>query len=153
MFLNTLSGRFLILTTLFVMLAEVLIFVPSIARFRDDYLLLRLERAQIASLATLANDGMVSPQLEKELLANAGVLNVVLRRDAVRQLVLSSPIPSPVYATYDLRNAGPVELVRDALAEFLDPRRPGDPGDRQSGAGRRPADRGDAATRSRCARR
>ncbi|MFC2968994.1 sensor histidine kinase [Acidimangrovimonas pyrenivorans] len=121
MFLNTLSGRFLILTTLFVMLAEVLIFVPSIARYRDDYLLLRLERAQIASLATLANDGMVSPQLEKELLANAGVLNVVLRRDAVRQLVLSSPIPTPVYHTYDLRHAGQVELVRDALAEFLDP--------------------------------
>jgi hypothetical protein len=54
-FLNTLSGRFLILTTVFVMLAEVLIFVPSISRFREDYLLLRLERAQIASLATLAD--------------------------------------------------------------------------------------------------
>ena len=75
MFLNTLSGRFLILTTLFVMLAEVLIFVPSIARFREDYLLLRLERAQIASLALLANNGMVSDSLEKELLANAGVQN------------------------------------------------------------------------------
>ena len=36
--LNTLSGRFLILTTVFVMLAEVLIFVPSISRFRQDYL-------------------------------------------------------------------------------------------------------------------
>ena len=52
--LNTLSGRFLILTTVFVMLAEVLIFVPSVARFREDYLLDRLERAQIASLALLA---------------------------------------------------------------------------------------------------
>ncbi len=37
--LNSLSGRFLILTTIFVMLAEVLIFVPSVARFREDYLL------------------------------------------------------------------------------------------------------------------
>ncbi len=36
---NTLSGRFLLLTVVFVMLAEVLIFVPSIARFRADYLL------------------------------------------------------------------------------------------------------------------
>ena len=42
--LNTLSGRFLILTTVFVMLAEVLIFVPSIARFRQDYLEDRLQR-------------------------------------------------------------------------------------------------------------
>ena len=51
--LNSLSGRFLILTTVFVMLAEVLIFVPSVARFREDFLLSRLERAQIASLALL----------------------------------------------------------------------------------------------------
>ena len=43
--LNSLSGRFLILTTVFVMLAEVLIFVPSVARYREDYLVDRLERA------------------------------------------------------------------------------------------------------------
>ena len=53
---NTLSGRFLILTIVFVMLAEVLIFVPSVARFRQDYLNTRLERAQIASLALEAED-------------------------------------------------------------------------------------------------
>ena len=47
---KTLSGRFLILTIVFVMLAEVLIFVPSIARFRLDYLKARIERAQLASL-------------------------------------------------------------------------------------------------------
>ena len=51
MFLNSLSGRFLMLTIVFVMLAEVLIFVPSVARYREDYLLARLERAQIASLS------------------------------------------------------------------------------------------------------
>lgn len=121
MFLNSLSGRFLLLTSLFVMLAEVLIFVPSIARFREDYLLLRLERAQIASLATLATPDMISPALETELLTNAGVFNVVLRRDEVRQLVLSSPIPQPIHATYDLRDAGPFELIRDAFAVLLDP--------------------------------
>ena len=99
MFLNTLSGRFLILTTIFVMLAELLIFVPSVARFREDYLLLRLERAQIASLALLADD-MIDEALEAELLENASVFNVVLRRDEVRQLILSSEIPSPVAKTY-----------------------------------------------------
>ena len=70
------------------MLAEVFIFVPSVARFREDYLLARLERAQIASLALLATDGMIDEALEVELLENAEVLNVVLRRDAVRQLIL-----------------------------------------------------------------
>ena len=109
MFLNSLSGRFLILTIIFVMLAEVLIFVPSVARYREDYLLARLERAQIASLSLLAND-MIDGQLEAELLKNAGVMNVVLRRDEVRQLVLSSPIPEPVAASFDLRDPGAAEL-------------------------------------------
>ena len=65
--LNSLSGRFLILTTVFVMLAEMLIFFPSVARFREDFLLSRLERAQIASLALLADD-MIDADLEEELL-------------------------------------------------------------------------------------
>jgi signal transduction histidine kinase len=120
-FLNTLSGRFLLLTVAFVMLAEVLIFVPSIARFRADYLLLKLEKAQIASLALLATDGMIMPELEAELLKNAEVFNVVLRRDEIRQLVLSSPMPQPVERTYDLRMSGPLQLIGDAMAVLIDP--------------------------------
>ncbi|MEO1110171.1 MAG: ATP-binding protein [Pseudomonadota bacterium] len=116
--MNSLSGRFLILTTVFVMLAEILIFVPSIARFREDFLLNRLERAQIASLALLADD-MLADELEAELLENAGVYNVVLRRDEVRQLMLSSPIPEQITNTYDLRDAGPWILIRDAMTRIF----------------------------------
>ncbi|MEO8242180.1 MAG: HAMP domain-containing sensor histidine kinase [bacterium] len=101
------------------MLAEVMIFVPSIARFRADYLLMRLKEAQIASLAQLAATDQVSPELQTELLKNAGVFNVVLRRDQVRQLVLSSPIPSPIAGTYDLREAGPLQLIADAATAVL----------------------------------
>ena len=112
--MNTLSGRFLLLTVAFVMLAEVLIFVPSIARYRADFLLMRLKEAQIASLAQLAGNETITPELQAELLKNAGVYNVVLRRDQVRQLVLSSPVPAPIAATYDLRVAGPFQLIADA---------------------------------------
>ena len=119
--LRTLSGRFLILTAAFVMLAEVLIFVPSVARFREDYLLSRLERAQIAALALLATDDVIEPEVEEELLRTAGVFNVVLRRDELRQLVLSSPIPEPIAATYDLRDPGAFVLIRDALMRLADP--------------------------------
>ena len=120
MFLNSLSGRFLILTTIFVMLAEIMIFVPSVARFREDYLLLRLEKAQIASLALLADD-MLAMEVEEELLENAGVFNVVLRRDQVRQLMLSSPIPSPIQNTVDLRGPGAMNLISDAMRRILTP--------------------------------
>ena len=118
---NTLSGRFFILTVVFVMLAEVLIFVPSVARFRQDYLNARLERAQIASLA-LEAEHMISTELEAELLATAEVYNVVLRRDEVRQLMLSSPIPQSVLASYDLRNPSAYDLIRDAILCLIDPR-------------------------------
>ncbi|UWQ23013.1 sensor histidine kinase [Jannaschia sp. W003] len=118
---SSLSGRFLVLTILFVMLAEVLIFVPSIARFRLDYLTERMERAQIASLALLGTGGMVDPELEHELLQNAGVLNVVLRRDELRQLVLSSEMPAAVSRTVDLRDVSTLSLMGEALARFVDP--------------------------------
>ena len=118
--LNTLSGRFLILTMVFVMLAEVLIFVPSVARFREDYLLARLERAQIASLALEADD-MITPELEAELLRNAEVYNVVLRRDEIRQLALSSPIPSPIDATFDMRDPTAMILISDAMKTLVNP--------------------------------
>jgi len=122
MFLNTLSGRFLLLTIVFVMLAEVFIFVPSVARFRQDYILSRLERAQIASLSLLAAGDMIDEALERELLANAEVYNVVLRRDEIRQLVLSSPIPGQIEETYDLRGASPWALIRDAIHCIFSPR-------------------------------
>jgi len=118
--LHSLSGRFLILTIIFVMLAEILIFVPSVARFREDYLLLRLDRAQIASLALLA-DEVITPELEEELLRNAEVFNVVLRRDEARQLVLASPMPQEVDRTYDLRDPPALELIRDGLMQMWDP--------------------------------
>lgn len=118
---SSLSARFLWLVVIFVMLAEVLIFVPSVSRFREEYLLARLERAQIASLALLASDGSIAGELASELLENAGVFNVVLRRDAVRELILSSPIPAQIDATYDLRGASAFELMRDALDEMRRP--------------------------------
>lgn len=117
---NSLSGRFLVLTVAFVMLAEVLIFVPSVARFREDYLLARMERAQIASLVLLADD-MISDKLKNELLENAEVYNVVLLRDSARELILSSPVPSPVTATYDLRQPGAITLLRDAVHRLFTP--------------------------------
>ena len=122
-FVNSLTGRFLLLTVIFVMAAEILIFVPSVARFRLDYLQNRLELSQIASLALLATpDDMVDMDLEKELLENAEVLNIVLRRDAMRQLILEGDVPAMVDQTYDLRSASTTDLVMDALKTVLGPK-------------------------------
>jgi len=120
--LNSLSGRLLILTFIFVMLAEIMIFVQSVARFREDYLLARIERAQIASLALLADASMMlNDALEQELLDNAGVLNVVLRRDEVSQLILSVDRIPPISAQFDLRDTSALALIRDAMMRLLNP--------------------------------
>src|SRR4029078_10291113 len=50
-FVPGLSGKLLILTILFIMVAEVLVFVPSVSNFRRQWLMARLEDAQIAALA------------------------------------------------------------------------------------------------------
>lgn len=117
MFLKSLSGRFLLLTIIFVMLAEVMIFVPSVARFRFDYLSERLERAQIASLTQLATPPgtMVDPELAKELLINAGVQSIALRRNEIRELALIMETPGMVEETFDLSSASAMTLMRDAL--------------------------------------
>ncbi len=120
--INSLSGRFLILTVIGVMLAEVMIFVPSVARYREDYLNQKLEKAQIASLSVLASESnRISPQLAGELLQNAGVYNVVLRRNEASQLVLSSPVPGPVTTMVDLRDPSAWYLIQGAMMQLLGP--------------------------------
>ena len=98
------------------MVAEILILVPSIARFRLDYLSERLERSQIAAFAVLsAPSSMVEPELEEELLLNAGVRTIALRRDDFRELVLVTEMLESVQATFDLSEAGAFELIWDAI--------------------------------------
>jgi len=117
-----LSGRLLVLTVLVVMLVEVVIFVPSVARFRVAYLEERIARAQIASLAVLAApDSMVTEELERELLNNAEVVNIVLHRDGSRALMLSRPEVPDVSASFDLRRVSVGGLIVDALARLAAP--------------------------------
>jgi len=119
-FLGSLSGRLLLFTVVFVMLAEVLIYVPSIANFRVAWLEERLAAAQIASLALEANmRDKITQDLENELLDNAGVLQVVLRRNETRMLMLAKPDLPMVDATYDLRMANPLRLIADAFRTLL----------------------------------
>lgn len=118
-----LSSKLLILTTLFVMLAEILIFVPSVANYRNKWLLDRLMAAQLASLAAEATmTGDVPPKLRAELLRTAQVKAVALKRNDQRQLVLQPETPVAVDQTYDLTELGRngikarLESIGDTLA-------------------------------------
>jgi signal transduction histidine kinase len=105
-----------LLTVAFVMLAEVLIFLPSVARFRHDWLEQRLAAGHLAILALEATpDGMVSPELEVRLLAHAGALAIGLDMPGKGKLMLSMAMPKEVQATYDLRVSGPIRMIGEAL--------------------------------------
>ena len=115
-FLRSLSARLLVLTVIFVMLSEVLIFVPSVARFRLSYLQQHIADAHLAMLALEATpDNMVSQELANELLAHVGAHGIVLHKPNNTTLMIDSPTPPQVAATWDLRGATPWSLIRTAM--------------------------------------
>ena len=124
-----LPAKLLLLTAGFVMLAEILIFVPSVANYRVSWLSDRLTAAQVASLAAEAVPGGVVPQkVRSELLRTAQVKAVAVRRDGRRRVVLPAGEPITIDAHYDLRpqNGGffggiaeRLGLIRDAFATFV----------------------------------
>ena len=110
--ISSLSGRLLFFTTLFVMLAEVMIYFPSAARHYHDLLANRLAAAQIAVLALdELGDMALSPTLRRELLANAGVRLVALKRNNTRRLYLAESIPPMPDVQVDLRSIWWPELL------------------------------------------
>jgi len=110
------SARLLVLTAFFVMLSEVLIYVPSASRFRLVYLEGRIESAHLASLALKATpDYMISKDLERELLTNAAVRGIVIKKDDRRSLMLSEDMPPAVDASFDIRDPMILELIRDTF--------------------------------------
>lgn len=119
--LTGLSGRLLALTVAFVMLAEVLVFVPSISRFRLDYLQERIAKAHLAILALEATpDHMIDQRLESELLYHAGAYSIVLKSPDRRMLMLSATMPAAIDATFDLGAETMVDWVGDALATLFE---------------------------------
>lgn len=95
MFLRSLSARLLVLTVFFVMLGEVLIFVPSVARYRMTYFEDHIAAAHIATLALIASSsGKLDQTLTDELLAEVGAHSIILRRPSGMVQMLDSTEPA-----------------------------------------------------------
>ncbi|MDP6951337.1 MAG: HAMP domain-containing sensor histidine kinase [Alphaproteobacteria bacterium] len=120
-FRKSLSGRLLLLSALFVLLGEVLIYVPSIARYRLVFLQERLAAGHIATLALEATpDGRLAPALVQRLLDHAMVDAVVLRTEERSDFMLSQDMPPAIDASYDLRDASAATLILDAFGALID---------------------------------
>jgi signal transduction histidine kinase len=117
-----LSAKLLLLTILFIMVAEIFVFVPSVSNFRRQWLMERLSAAQIASLAAEAAPGGQLPKpLRDELLETAKVKAIAVKRADSRELIIEMDMPAEIDAHYDLRNASWLTLITDALMVFVAP--------------------------------
>jgi signal transduction histidine kinase len=115
-----LSGKLLVLTILFVMIAEVLIYVPSVANFRVVWLKDRLATAYTAALVLdAAPNGIVSDELARQILDSIGARAVAMKMGTSRRMLAIDDMPPAVAATYDMRNVYAVDAIIDAFATML----------------------------------
>ncbi|MFT3988807.1 ATP-binding protein [Aestuariivirga sp.] len=115
-----LSGKVLALTVAFVMIGELLIFLPTIANYRIQWLKGRIAQAEIAALAAeAAPDRILSNDLRTEILNGAGVRVVSLTKEGRRQLVLRSDGDQMIDASYDLRNSMLLPDIADAFMAMM----------------------------------
>jgi signal transduction histidine kinase len=112
-----LSGKLLLLTTVFVMVAEVLIYVPSIANFRIMWLKDRLAAAHTAALVLdAAPSGMVPESLAQQILDSIGAKSVVMKTEQQRRLLVTSKFsPDVVDQEVDVRDLRPMQAIIDAF--------------------------------------
>ncbi len=112
-----LSARLLVLTIGFVMLAELLIYAPSIGRYRLDYLQDRVDAAYLAGLAFRSPpDRAADRPLMAQLLAQARSHGIVLHRPAAKLLILTADMPPEIAAVHDLRRARLFPSIAAAFA-------------------------------------
>lgn len=118
-----LSGKLLMLTILFVMIAEILIYVPSIANFRTNWLRDRLAAAHTAALVfDAAPRGGVPESLVREILTSIGAHAVAVKMGDQRRLLAQADIPGAVDHDIDIRSNPAWTQIRDAFDLLLDPR-------------------------------
>ncbi len=113
-----LSARLLALTVCFVMVSEVLIYAPSIARFRSDWLEERLATSYLAILALEATpDFMIDPELEIKLLDNAGARLIALRSRDGKNLLMRGSTPSTIIIDREINLSEQMAptLIKDAF--------------------------------------
>lgn len=111
-----LSARLLILTITVIMLAEVLIYVPSISRYRKTFLEEHIARAHVAALSLSdMPQGMANKKLEEQLLLHADAHGIVLRLPKRKVMVMRGGMPPKVDVMVDLRKGNFLMWIADAF--------------------------------------
>src|SRR6188474_1428256 len=96
-----LSAKLLVLTILFVMIAEVLIYVPSIANFRLSWLSDRVAVARTVALVLYAKPDEAETKLPEgvvqEILDSLGAKTVAMKMGNQRRLLAVNDMPHSIH--------------------------------------------------------
>ena len=115
-----LSGKLLLMTIGFVMLAELVIFIPSATTFRQDWL---NDRAQQAGLLAQALTGVpdyeASEILSDQFMRDTDVIMMSAKRDGMSEFMLGQPPEGEGVEVIDLREERRLPLFRDAFKAFF----------------------------------
>jgi signal transduction histidine kinase len=110
-FSRSLSARLLLLTIGFVLAAESLLFIPSIAFFRQESLDMRARSAGLVTEALMSNQSAdpsreASKMLAKQFMMQTDADFLVAFQDGRTILILGEPPDAEIISVEDLRNAG-----------------------------------------------
>ena len=115
-----LSGKLLVLTLLFVMIAEVLIYVPSVANFRLNWLNDRLSAAYTAALVfETAPNGMVTDTVARQILDSIRARAVAVKMGQQRRLLAASEVPPAISHVVDMRDMPWHRAIIDAFETLI----------------------------------
>lgn len=120
---RSLSTKLLLLTIVFVFVAEFVVLVPSIANQRQDWFAMRFEEAYLASLALEGpREGALEESLVRQLFSTANILGVTINSDDMRMLILApelDPHGSPNMLQVDLTQENWLDLIANAWGTFF----------------------------------
>lgn len=115
-----LQSKLIILTIAFVMIAEVLAFVPSVANMRLRWIEDRLDNAAAASLVVDGQKNItLSEAVQTDTLMATGTKSIVLRKDGESRVIASVDGPLSVDDHLNLDELGAVQAMTDAFDTLL----------------------------------
>ncbi len=115
---RSLSTKLLLLTILFVFLAEIVVLIPSVSKQRLNWFEARIEAAYLVGLALEGpRDEMMDENVARQLFSTANILGVTVNQDDMRMLILApeiDPHGPPRMHRVDLRMQMPDTMIGNA---------------------------------------
>src|SRR5690606_37735262 len=102
------------------MLAEVLIFLPSVASFRMQWLEERLRTAAVAASVLMQGDPeSLSRAAQNDVLKALGVKAIAVRDGGVSRMLVVSEMPPQVDDHVAIASTGALRAIRDAMSTMI----------------------------------